>query len=210
MSRLPIRSSRRVVVRRQPIRNMMLDGGGASGERGPRGLAARRAAHQQPLLQQQFSVPLAGVHALVHDELGGPEDHRHPRGRRPAPAFRDHGCGHRIVHGPAQRLQKTFDLDRQNRRALIQERLHGGCCQTIVIKARRTRCCRIGFPLKRIRRGDLEAFNVVDVSRITRPDYDQESVFGRLRPRGTLHHSRVEADVSRSCSTVRRSSTGRP
>ena len=36
MSRFPIRSSRRVVVRRQPIRNMMLDGGGASGN-GDRG-----------------------------------------------------------------------------------------------------------------------------------------------------------------------------
>ena len=47
MSRFPIRSSRRVVVRRQPIRNMMLDGGGASGngDRGALQHAAQRTSN---------------------------------------------------------------------------------------------------------------------------------------------------------------------
>ena len=47
MSRFPIRSSRRVVVRRQPIRNMMLDGGGASGngDRGSMQHAAQRTSN---------------------------------------------------------------------------------------------------------------------------------------------------------------------
>ena len=47
MSRFPIRSSRRVVARRQPIRNMMLDGGGASGngDRGALQHAAQRTSN---------------------------------------------------------------------------------------------------------------------------------------------------------------------
>lgn len=65
-----------------------------------------------------------------------------------------------------------FNLTRQNRRALIQERLLGGCCIVPVVKSEDGDDPTEPFRFSEIRQGDLEAFNVVDVSRITRVDYD--------------------------------------
>ena len=66
---------------------------------------------------------------------------------------------------------------------------------------------RLSF--ERIRRGDLEAFNVVDVSRITRPDYDQNP-FSAGYDRADRYIIKRSTFPGWSCSTVRRSSTGRP
>ena len=65
-----------------------------------------------------------------------------------------------------------FNLTQQNRRALIQERLLGGCCIIPIVKTGSQDDPKEAFRFSDIRKGDLEAFNVVDVSRITQVDYD--------------------------------------
>lgn len=92
---------------------------------------------------------------------------------------------------------ESFDLDRQNRRALIQERLYGGCCQTIIVKGEDGENLRDCLVPERIQPGDLEAFNVVDVSLITRPDYDQNPFSAGYDKADRYIVNGVEADISR-------------
>lgn len=67
----------------------------------------------------------------------------------------------------------ALDLTRQNRRALIQERLFGGCVQTIITampKDAGTDPWATTLYTRDIQEGDLKAINVVDISRIARAD----------------------------------------
>ena len=196
MSRFPIRSSRRVVVRRQPIRNMMLDGGGASGngDRGSMQHAAQRTSN--PYYSNNFWYRwqeytrwyMTSWEARKIIDIPVDDALRLP--------FEITGVD-TALSTDLRSAYEAFDLDRQNRRALIQERLYGGCCQTIVIKGEEDERLSDRLSLERIRRGDLEAFNVVDVSRITRPDYDQNPFSAGYDRAERYIIQGVEADVSR-------------
>ena len=71
-----------------------------------------------------------------------------------------------------QQAYEHYNLGRQNRRALIQERLLGGCCMIPVVKTGYQEDAKKPFNFSEMQKGDLEAFNVLDISRITRPDYE--------------------------------------
>ena len=196
MSRFPIRSSRRVVVRRQPIRNMMLDGGGASGngDRGALQHAAQRTSN--PYYSNNFLYRwqeytrwyMTSWEARKIIDIPVDDALRLP--------FEITGVD-TALSTDLRSAYEAFDLDRQNRRALIQERLYGGCCQTIVIKGEEDEMLSDRLSFERIRRGDLEAFNVVDVSRITRPDYDQNPFSAGYDRADRYIINGVEVDVSR-------------
>lgn len=66
-----------------------------------------------------------------------------------------------------------FGLNEQNRRALIQERLYGGCCMIPILKQAKGTELDAPLYLNHIEKGDLLAFNVADISRIVQLDYDQ-------------------------------------
>ena len=196
MSRFPIRSSRRVVARRQPIRNMMLDGGGASGngDRGALQHAAQRTSN--PYYSNNFLYRwqeytrwyMTSWEARKIIDIPVDDALRLP--------FEITGVD-TALSTDLRSAYEAFDLDRQNRRALIQERLYGGCCQTIVIKGEEDESLSDRLSPEHIRRGDLEAFNVVDVSRITRPDYDQNPFSAGYDRADRYIINGVEADVSR-------------
>lgn len=65
-----------------------------------------------------------------------------------------------------------YNLGEQNRRALIQERLLGGCCMIPIVKTGDDDQANKRFDHSQMQKGDLEAFNVVDISRITQVDYE--------------------------------------
>lgn len=75
-------------------------------------------------------------------------------------------------HHKIMEMWSALDCDRQIRRALIQERLLGAALIVPVF------LCEEGEPTdcplcyESIRPGDLQAFNVIDISRLSRPDFD--------------------------------------
>lgn len=66
----------------------------------------------------------------------------------------------------------AFDVDRQIRRALIQERLLGGSLILPVFLRDENEETASILDHRTLRAGDLKAINVVDVSRLSRPNYD--------------------------------------
>lgn len=68
----------------------------------------------------------------------------------------------------------AFDADRQIRRALIQERLLGGALILPVFMRPEEEKTSDRLNYKTLQIGDLKAINVVDVSRLSRPNYDTD------------------------------------
>lgn len=92
-----------------------------------------------------------------------------------------------ISDGDAKDLWKAYDdrdLDKQNRRALVQERLFGGCLAFGVFKTSSPSMDWLAEPLRLhdIQKGDFEALNVFDVTMVGQeaerynpfsPDFDR-------------------------------------
>lgn len=77
----------------------------------------------------------------------------------------------------AKLLWEVYDdlqLDQQNRRAFIQERLFGGCVMFGVFKRDRAEGVEQPLRLEFIQSRDLEAINVVDVTRVSVSDWNDD------------------------------------
>lgn len=94
---------------------------------------------------------------------------------------------------------KAYDIERQLRRALIQERLLGGSCLLGIFLRPETEETSHRLRYNTIQPGDLQAVNVVDISRLSRPVYSS-SPFDVDYDRITkLHINGVEVHESRMC-----------
>lgn len=93
----------------------------------------------------------------------------------------------------------NMGLDRQLKRALVQERLLGGSVLLGVFARPEDEETNIGLSISNIERGDLKAVNVVDVSRLARSDSDNDVFSVNYDRISSLLVNGVEVDASRLC-----------
>lgn len=93
----------------------------------------------------------------------------------------------------------ALELDKQLRRALVQERLLGGCVLLGVFKRPQEEETAEPLPLSEIAQGDLEAVNLVDVGRLSRPDYDTDPFSVAYDRIESLQVTGVQVHASRLC-----------
>ena len=105
-----------------------------------------------------------------------------------------------MEEGDAKELHAAYDalaIDRQLRRALIQERLFGGAILLPILRQAEGTDLAAPLPPEEIRENDLEAVNLVDVTKIRRGQVNQDVFTADYDTAGSYLVDSVQVDVSR-------------
>ena len=108
---------------------------------------------------------------------------------------------HGLAPDDAKALQDAylaFNVDCQLRRALIQERLLGGALILPIFKRDESEETASPLDYSTLRAGDLKAINVVDVSRLSRPNFECDPFSPAYDKIESLLVNGVEVHVSRT------------